>query len=87
MNTLLGMKVVESPILPTHAPNFVLTPGDYISDEYRAKRQAWCNDFFGMSPFFIIYDPSTIGLPGGPQIAAHPQSMQAVIEKLLTLNR
>jgi hypothetical protein len=30
-------------------PKFVLDPNVPMSDEFRQKMQAWCNDFFGMT--------------------------------------
>lgn len=60
MDTFMGMQIIASPILPDTAPNFRLAHGDYIGDEFRARMDAWCDEFFGRSPFFLIMDGNKI---------------------------
>ena len=56
--TVLGMRVIPHPLLRRR--RFELAPGDYISEEFRAKHQAWCDEFFGFEDFVVIADPSAI---------------------------
>ena len=60
MDMLFGMKIVPHPLMPATRPNYRLAPGDYISDEFRAKMDAWCDEFFGRSPYFLIVQGDTI---------------------------
>ena len=70
-----AIRVIESPILPSRIPNFKLAPGDYIGDEFRARMQAWCDEFFGTHEVALFFDGSVMGIPGGPTIALRPEHM------------
>lgn len=76
MYDFAGIKFVEHPLLPKYAPNFRFDPEHkcQLSDEFRAKMEAWCLEFFGVSPFFIVVGKRTF--------MAHPESMQPFVEKL-----
>lgn len=72
------IKIIESPYLPSRASNYVLAPGDYISDEYRAKMQAWCDEFFGTHAVAYLVDLSSVGIPGGQFVGINPANAAMV---------
>lgn len=51
---MLPFKIVAHPLIPDSLPRYRLKPGDYIGPEFRARMDAWCDDFFGRyAPIFI----------------------------------
>lgn len=62
--TFMGLKIIESPLIPRQASYYKLAPGDYIGEEFRARMQAWCDEFFGIyAPFYVVSGPRASRLP------------------------
>ncbi len=85
MNTLFGLRIVTHPMLEGfRVSNFKLNPDVPLSDEFRAKMQAWCDGFFGTSEVSLLFDPRACGMSGEPMLAISPK--HAVMLRTLTEN-
>lgn len=56
MSDFLGMRIIESKVIPPKAPNVQLKPG-LCSDDFERSMNAWLRDFFGESPVVFMIDP------------------------------
>lgn len=76
MSTLFGMKVIQSPLLPSELPTLTFDPQQkctWATPEYRASMDAWLLKRFGMQQVSFMFDPRALGLGGGPMFAMNPK--------------
>lgn len=70
------LNIITHPLMPDSLPYYRLAPGDYIGDEFRARMDAWCDEFFGRyAP--IVFVQSGAGF-ASPKVAG---MIRAQIEK------
>lgn len=60
MNTLFGMKIIESNLMPLTMPRMQLTPQLLVSEEFRIEFDQWLLQFFGSEPYILIVSGSTL---------------------------
>lgn len=76
VNTLFGLKVVESPLVPSELPTITFDPQRkcaWATSEYRASVDAWLLKRFGTQQVAFMFDPRALGLGGGPMFAMNPK--------------
>jgi hypothetical protein len=76
MNTLFGLRVIESPLVPSELPTITFDPQrkcTWATPEYRASVDAWLLKRFGTQQVSFMFDPRALGLPGGPMFAMNPR--------------
>lgn len=78
-----GMKVYVNEHLGK--PKMQMAPGEYISDEMRAKMNQWLLEFFGRTAEVLIMSDATFG-GGGPAIFVNPEGKRRLIEAVLLKN-
>lgn len=54
---MLPFKFIENPLIPESLPHYRLAPGDYIGAEFRARMDAWCDEFFGRYAPIVFVQP------------------------------
>lgn len=74
MSAFAGIKVYQNPYLPERVPRMKLAPGDYVSDEMRAKTDAWLLEFFGTESYVLVSQDSG-------SMFLHPNVLLKILEK------
>ena len=63
MLTYMGMKVIVDPFLPEKSPVIELSRKVTVSDEFRAKTNAWYLEMFGEKLNFYFVDNNILANP------------------------
>jgi hypothetical protein len=65
--TLFGIKLAVSPLIPERSPKIQLDHNVVVTDRFRAEMNAWLLEFFGETkPFYML---------AGDTIVTHPNNM------------
>ena len=77
MNTLFGLKVISSPLVPSEVQTVTFDPQHkcdaWATPAYRREIDAWLLKRFGRHEVAFMFDPRALGLSGGKMLAMNPK--------------